>query len=122
MMPLEGQNPTWACFINLVMKNARQIFFSYSDEPEVSCTLMPNIDVESFKDNFLEMDQVIIVTPQKKSKRLRRIPCLSHSLQLVMVTFDKYRMEHLHNPGRITSFFIKVIARTKKICCEMKLT
>ena len=148
---------------------------SDSDESDDSCALMSNIDVESFEDNFLE-DQVIIVTPllpdsesqtvaisedpmdqtecdpnealleklkidedvrqflekekqmenaisqimiaQKNSKRLRRIPCLSHSLQLVMATFDKYRVEHLHNPS-ITPFFIKVIARAKKL--EIKL-
>lgn len=47
-------------------EESQESLFSDSDESEVSCALMPNIDVESFKDNFLE-DQVIIkwllVTP-----------------------------------------------------------
>jgi hypothetical protein len=145
---------------------------SDSDESDDRCALMPNIDGESFEDNFLE-DQVIIVTPllpesqivaisedpmdqtecdpnealleklkidedvlqflehekqmenaigqimivQKKSKRMRRIPCLSHSLQLVMATFDKYRVEHLHNPS-VIPFFLKVIARAKKLVAK----
>jgi hypothetical protein len=152
---------------------------SDSDESDDSCALMPNIDVESFEDNFLE-DQVIIVTPllpesqtvaisedpmdqtvdpnealleklnidedvlqflehekqmenaisqimiaQKKSKRMRRIPCLSHSLQLVMATFDKYRVDHLNNPS-VIPFFLKVIARAKKLVkkfnCSTKAT
>uniref|UniRef100_A0A0N7ZIF0 Uncharacterized protein n=1 Tax=Daphnia magna TaxID=35525 RepID=A0A0N7ZIF0_9CRUS len=62
---------------------------------------------------------------QKKSKRMRRIPCLSHSLQLVMATFDKYRVEHLHNRS-VTPFFLKVIARAKKLVakfnCSTKAT
>jgi hypothetical protein len=32
----------------------------------------------------------------KKSKRMRRIPCLSHSLQVVMAVFYKYRVKHLN--------------------------
>ncbi len=64
---------------------------------------------------------------QKKSNRTRRIiPCLSHSLQLVMATFDKYRVEHLNNRETITPFFIKVIAREKKLVakfnCSTKAT
>ena len=77
-------------------------------------------DVRQFLEKEKPMENAIsqIMIAQKNSKRLRRIPCLSHSLQLVMATFDKYRVEHLHNPS-ITPFFIKVIARAKKL--EIKL-
>ena len=66
-----------------------------------------------------------IIVAQKKPKHIRHIPCLSHSLQLVMATFDKYRAEHLHNPS-VIPFFLKVIARAKKLVakfnCSTKAT
>lgn len=46
-------------------------------------------------------------------KRMRGISCLSHSLQLVMSAFDKYRVKH-SNSGTAVRFFIRVIAREKK--------
>lgn len=76
-------------------------------------------DALQFLEHEKQMENAIgqIMIVQKKSKRMRRIPCLSHSLQLVMATFDKYRVEHLHNPS-VIPLFLKVIARAKKLVAK----
>jgi hypothetical protein len=84
-------------------------------------------DVLQFLEHEKKMENAIIqiIVAQKKPKHIRHIPCLSHSLQLVMATFDKYRVEHLHNPS-VIPFFLKVIARAKKLVakfnCSTKAT
>jgi hypothetical protein len=44
----------------------QESLFSDSDDSDVSCALMPNIDVESFEDNLpllILEDQVLLITP-----------------------------------------------------------
>ncbi|KAI9550669.1 hypothetical protein GHT06_013481 [Daphnia sinensis] len=80
-----------------------------AEQEEINQEIFYFMEHEKEIEDFMRQLNIL----REKTKRMRRILCLSHLLQLVMAAFDKYRLKH-SNSGIVVPVFIRVIAQANK--------